>query len=367
MIEEVLIDRSIRHTVLAERIMNQFPADLVRLVDDAGEAKSLGESKKGRRHAFKRILFITREKGRFLRRCPGTPGMRCCNLFVLNHLVGCPYDCAYCFLQAYQNEPFITLYANLEDLEQEVRDLLDLNAGRLLRICTGELADSLALEPLEGPASLLVVLFARLEGALLELKTKSDRIEPLLKLDHRERTVLSWSLNTEAMALKVERGAPPPGARLEAAQAAVKVGYPVAFHFDPLFRYGGWKEDYTNLVQVLFEKIPPQTIRWISLGGFRYTPAMKSLIKERFPASELFLEEFIPCPDGKYRYFSRHRIEIYRTLLEEIRSHGAKVPVYLCMEADYLWRNLFGRLPEEIDLLKDIYGPREGPAPEGRP
>ncbi|MBU0754949.1 MAG: DNA photolyase, partial [Planctomycetes bacterium] len=313
----------------------------------------------------KNRLFITREQGRFLRRCPGTPGMECCNLFVLNPVVGCPFDCAYCFLQAYQSDPFITLYANLDDLEAEVKALQECNPGKTLRICTGELADALALEPLVRVAPYLIRLFSRMKDVLLELKTKADTMGSLLSLNHGGRTVLSFTLNAPAVAALEEQGAPTPEARIEAAARVHQAGYPLAFHFDPLVRYPGWAAEYAGLVRSLFDQVPPGAIRWISLGGFRYTPAMKQRIKSRFPRTRLFLGEFVSCPDGKYRYFSRHRVELYRKMKEEIARYGPGVPVYLCMEAAHVWRKVFGGIPADLPCLEGVFEERAFPC-EGR-
>ena len=356
--EEVFIDRSVLDRALVLRILDAIPRERVRIVSSREEIGSEAGDTAAGRAGFKHRLFVTREQGRFLKGCPGTPGALCCNLFVLNPIVGCPYDCTYCFLQAYQNEPFITLYANIEDLEGEVEALRALNPGKLLRICTGELADSLALESVATAAAFLVERFARMDGVLLELKTKSTNIGHLLDLDHRDRPVISRSLNPESMAAREERGAPDPIARLRAAADAVKAGYTVAFHFDPIIRIERWQEAYQGLVEDLFEAVPARAVRWISLGGFRFTPKMKERILARFPETRLFFDEFFPCFDGKYRYFSKHRIAIYREMLRNLRARGPKVPVYLCMEPAFVWRRVFGCLPEELPLLKEIYGVR---------
>ncbi|MHC4943123.1 MAG: SPL family radical SAM protein, partial [Planctomycetota bacterium] len=86
---------------------------------------------------------------------------------------------------------------------------------------------------------------------------------------------------------------------------------------------------------------------------------MKGMIKARFPGTRLFLGEFVPCPDGKYRYFSKHRIEMYKVLLEEIRRYAPEAAVYLCMEADHVWRKVFGHLPEEVSCLGPVFEPRQ--------
>ncbi len=356
--KEIYIDRAVLDTPLAKRVQKQVPADAVRIVSGREEALLGATGKTGAKPGFKHRLFVTREKARMIKPCPGTPGMRCCNLFVLNHIIGCPYDCTYCFLQAYQNTPFITLYANLEKLEEEIAALRARNPGRLIRVCTGELADSLALDSLADAAAWLVERFAGMDNVLLELKTKSARIGHLLDLDHRGRTALSWSLNSEAVAAREELGAPLPRARLAAAAKAVKAGYPVAFHFDPIIRYPGWREGYAEVVDGLFRVVPPESVRWISLGGFRFTPEMKSLIMSRFARTRLFYEELLPCPDGKMRYFSKHRIDLYRALLAMIREKGGEVPVYLCMEADYVWRKVFGHEPEASRLLEPLFSCR---------
>jgi spore photoproduct lyase len=88
---------------------------------------------------------------------------------------------------------------------------------------------------------------------------------------------------------------------------------------------------------------------------------MKTVIKEHFPEIPLFNQEFLRCPDGKYRYFYKHRAEMYSVMQKTIRGFAPEVPVYLCMEASYMWRMVFGYLPEESILLEPIYGPRNTP------
>ena len=161
--QELWVDRNAQAASLTQRIMKRFPKDSIHIVSNRDEALGRVDSKEDNGGAPKiRRLLITIEKGRFLRRCPGTPGMACCNLFVLSPIVGCPYDCTYCFLQAYQNDPFTTLYANLEDMEHEVKGLVTLNQGKILRVCSGELADSLALEPVD-EGQIIAVLSAEMD------------------------------------------------------------------------------------------------------------------------------------------------------------------------------------------------------------
>jgi len=354
----ICIDNDVLDTDLAVRIRQAHPADKIRIVASKKEVEEYVKETGIEKTGVKSCLFVTRQKGRFLKRCPGAPGVECCNLFVLNHIVGCPYDCTYCFLQGWQNESFITIYANLDDLEREVEQLLVMNKGKVIRICTGELADSLALDPYSDAAIRLIKFFSNQEDCLLELKTKSVGVSRLLDLDHKGKTVLSWSMNIDESALLDEKGTPSPMQRLKTAQKAAEAGYPLAFHFDPMVRIDNWKEAYTDRVDDIFNVISPNSVKWMSLGGFRYNPQMKNMIKSRFPDTRLFLEEFSPGPGAKYRYLAKNRIEIYREMVQAIRKWGSEIPVYLCMESEYVWRKVFGYLPEESDLLETVFGKR---------
>src|SRR5206468_1511878 len=103
----------------------------------------------------------------------------CCNYFVVNYASNCHLECTYCVLQAYLNNPALMIFTNLEDLMAEVRSRLEIAPARLLRIGTGELADSLALDEITQYSRRLIPFFATFSNAILELKTKSDRIANL--------------------------------------------------------------------------------------------------------------------------------------------------------------------------------------------
>ena len=94
----------------------------------------------------KRCLILTRHRGRFMKDCPGAGAEVCCNYFVVNYASNCHLECTYCFLQSYLNNPALMVFTNLDDLLSEVGIRLRAAPGRLFRIGTGEISDSLALD-----------------------------------------------------------------------------------------------------------------------------------------------------------------------------------------------------------------------------
>lgn len=277
----------------------------------------------------------------FLERCPCTKQALCCNYYVLKLGMGCPYDCSYCYLQEYQNLRAILLPTNPEKFLEELSSEFAKNPGRFLRLGTGEYIDSLALDPITEYSKIFVPFFKD-KNVLFELKTKSDRVENLLPLDHGGKTVVAWSVNPERIAAAEEWGAAVMPARLAAARRCQDAGYPVALHFDPILDYPGWEKDYRDLIEQIYSTLRPP-LQWISLGTLRFAPRLKPVAEHNHPESRIFLGELFVDPlDRKMRYPAPRRLQIYQTLLPEIRRRDPAVPVYLCMEPPALWSQLFG-------------------------
>ncbi len=297
---------------------------------------------KGKQH-----LLLCRNKGTFFKPCPGTAEYRCCGYHVLNIGMNCPIDCVYCILQAYLNQPWITAFVNLDDLFDEIEKALRDTPNSFFRIGTGEFTDSLALERITGISEKLVSFIADQENAILELKTKSGQIETLSNIDHRGKTILSWSLNSPVIMKKEEIRSASLVERLEAAARAAQWGYGLSFHFDPIIYHPHWREGYQETIDLLFRKVPRDAIVWISLGALRYLPSLKPISIERFRHSSIFHQEFITGLDGKSRYFRSLREEMYSHIYRLLRQRTADdTCIYFCMESDEIWQKVCGYVPE---------------------
>jgi spore photoproduct lyase len=304
----------------------------------------------------KRHLLITRGYGKRLKRCPGTSYHLCCGYYVINTMTNCPMDCSYCVLQEYLNNPLLTLYSNIDDLLQEITLFLSQRDQALVRLGTGELSDSLALESIFPISQFLIPFFAEREEGILELKTKSANVDSILHLNHRERTVISWSLNPPRIIEEEEKGTASWEERLEAAQKCQKQGYPLGFHFDPILVDEGWERAYEETIHSLFKAIEPRRVVWVSLGGFRYPPDLKKIVEERFPKTRIFLGELFPGKDLKIRYLKEIRVEVYRKMVRWLKEVDPDLFIYLCMESQEVWERVFGWAPEDSRDLNQMFG-----------
>jgi spore photoproduct lyase len=291
----------------------------------------------------KQVLYLTRNKGAFLKPCPGTVHYTCCGYQILHIGSFCSMDCAYCILQAYFHPPVLQYFVNHADMTRELERAF--SHPRVQRIGTGEFTDSLIWEPWTDLSRNLIQRFGRQDRTVLELKTKTVQVGGLKALSHHRKTILAWSLNTERVIRSEERGTASLEARLRAAAQSAAAGYPVAFHFDPIVIYEGCAPDYRHVVQRLFAAVRPEQVIWISLGTFRFMPGLKSIIQKRFPQSNIIYGEFITGLDGKMRYFKPLRMKLYREMVAAIREQAPDLCVYLCMEDDEVWQDAFGFQP----------------------
>jgi len=300
----------------------------------------------------KKVLFLTRNKGSFIRACPGTRAYTCCGYEILHIGTFCQMDCAYCILQSYFHPPVLQYFVNHQDLFKELRSMFD--GGAVHRIGTGEFTDSLIWELWTDLSKQLVPAFAGQNRAVLELKSKTTAIENLAQLSHNRKTITSWSVNTPRIIASEERGTASLKARLKAAARCESWGYPLGFHFDPIVLYDGCEKDYDGVIRKIFSSVSPDNVVWISLGSFRYMPELKPLIEKRFPKSKIVYGEFITGLDGKMRYFKPLRINIYQKIIASIRQLAPRVCIYFCMEDEEVWRKCLGYAASEKGGLDKI-------------
>lgn len=320
----------------------------------------------GRVAASRDTLILARYRGKFLKQCQGSGAEMCCNYFTASYAWNCHFECTYCVLQSYLSGSAIVVCTNIEDFLEEIGRTLGQNPDRFFRIGTGELADSLALDPITGYSRRVVPFFASLPNGILELKTKSDQVANLEGLGHGGRTVVSWSMNSHRICRSEEGGSSTLEERLAAADRCRRWGYRLGFHFDPIVHYDGWEEEYRDVVRQIFSVVDPRDVAWISLGALRFTPHLRERLIERHPGSRLPLGEFVPGHHGKLRYFRPVREEIYRKMNAWIRECAPGVAVYLCMESRLVWERSLGGAVRDAGHLSDRLDAavRGGPGPE---
>ena len=313
----------------------------------------------------KKTLFVRNHDGHFFKRCPGSTqktALTCCNYYVLNLGSQCNFDCSYCYLQSYLNQAPVQVFANIDQALNELREMAQQHGHLPYRVGTGEITDSLSLDPLTEHSKKLIDFFSMHPKWTLEFKTKSNFVEQFLDCPHAGNVVVSWSINPESVVQSEEHGTASLAARLLAAEKCVQKGFPVAFHLDPMFWFKGWEEQYQDLVQQICRRFHPEQVSVISLGSLRIQPEQRHLMRQRFsPKSLVNRAELQASAQGKWRYDQSLRQKMSSFVLSEFKKRSSQWRVFLCMETPETWASAFQSTPMQQPELRDLFRPLPKP------
>jgi len=356
---EIYIHPESEGSQVAERFKSLFP-DKIKEYQEFERAKGLMTSDEF--DQSKKRILIQPHKGQFFKQCPGgNQNSACCNYFVLNLGSQCHFNCSYCYLQSFLNTPYLVVYSNIEKALQELSEIAERGTGGKMRVGTGEVIDSLGLDPITEFSKQIMDHIYKYENLGLELKTKSDFVDHLLDVENKGETTISWSINPEHIVTTEEHGTASCQKRLEAAKNCVEAGYKIGFHIDPVIWHENWKENYGTLVDEMAEMFSPFDVPYVSLGALRFQPEQRHMMKERFSrASHVNSAELFKSKDGKLRYDADLRSDMFKFIIDRFKEHNRAWRIFLCMESPETWLSTYGDFPKKVEGLDELFSPRAG-------
>lgn len=344
-----------------KQILDSLPSDKVTITDKPPFETINGNLSKFEFDRSKKNIYFTKHKGNFFKRCPGSkPGLACCNYFVLNLGLQCDMNCSYCYLQSYINSPVMNIFTNIEDAINELRELESDKKLNAIRVGTGEVIDSLSLDPITLYSRDLIELFKEFPNWKLEFKTKTNNVDQFLNLGPAPNTVVSWSVNPQNIIDSEEHGTATLNQRLEAAKKCLDHGFGIAFHIDPMIWHPEWQESYSLLVDKILLQFSPNDVPIISVGTLRFQPSQKNLMRERFGMKSMVTQaEVFPSHDGKLRYDANIRMKMYDFVVQRFKENNKKWNIFFCMESPETWlHSTFKSLPKRIEGLNEYFDNR---------
>lgn len=355
--DKIFIDEISWNSNLADRFRSLFKSSQIERVNGRPFKNSGTRLSKEEFERSKRNLYLTEFKGQFFKRCPGNgPGLACCNYFVLNWGQQCDFNCSYCYLQSFLNSPVTTLYTNIDRALSELSAMSSSMKDHSLRVGTGEVVDSLSLDPLTLFSHQLIDFFRQYPKWSLEFKTKSNYVDQLFECEPSKNVIVSWSLNPQALVETEEHGTASLAERLDAARKCLDYGYAVAFHIDPVMYHSEWKSNYGMLIQEINTRFKPSEIPYMSVGALRYQPEQRHLMRERFGLKSLALNyEMFPGKDGKLRYDQELRQEMFNWIISEFKAQSPLWKIFLCMETPETWLGSQQDNPFKSEKLQSLF------------
>lgn len=264
---------------------------------------------------------------------------RCAKFYKLTVYNNCNFWCEYCYLYlTFRTQPISTHFINYEKMYAEIEKFNSTRIPKSLKVLNlGELGDPLAVDYITGFAKQIIPFMPKHapETRLLFL-TKSDCVDEILKLNHGEQSIISFSVNTKKVFQELEHRTASPESRLTAAEKVQQAGYEVRLRIDPVILYSTWKKDYSELVDKIFQFVRPTRI---TIGEYRPSNGLAHHIGLRFPDSSLLhINKSLVREGGKLRYPENQRVKMFRLIAEQIRRKDPGVDISLCKEPPSIWK-----------------------------
>jgi spore photoproduct lyase len=358
---KIFIDETSLSSPVGQRALKLYPSKNVQVVSEHNFKEFKGQMSSEEFSESKRRLWIRPYPGSFFKRCPGATqkkSLTCCNYFILNLGSQCNFNCSYCYLQSYLNNSTLQIYSNLDKALNELEEFAKVHPDLPYRVGTGEITDSLSLDPITLYSKELIGFFTRFPKWTLEFKTKSSFVDQFLDTPHAGNVVVSWSLNSEDIVTREEHGTASLEARLQAAKKCRDKGFSVAFHLDPLIPYSNWRTGYADLVDRITQKFDPEQVHIISLGTLRFQPEQKVMMRERFGMKSLVNQaELFPSAGGKLRIDAQLRNEMYDFVRKRFIMHSDRWKIFLCMETPETWIQTMDSYPMQKSELRSFFRP----------
>ncbi|NLL47285.1 MAG: spore photoproduct lyase [Firmicutes bacterium] len=211
----------------------------------------------------------------------------------------CPGFCEYCYLQTTLGpKPAIRVYVNVEEILEQAQKYIAERAPEITIFEGAATSDPIPTEYLTGSLKRAIEFFGQTDLGRFRFVTKFSDVDSLLQVPHHGHTEVRFSLNTQTIIGKYEKGTASLQERIEAAQKVSQAKYPLGFLIAPIITYDNWQQEYEEAIRALAEQIGRESNPTFELITHRFTKKAKSNIEQVFPNSTLPMDE----EERQYKY-----------------------------------------------------------------
>ena len=268
------------------------------------------------------LVLATRQGKRIHPAQPGYSIVANSSHYYFSHLLNCPYDCSYCFLQGRYHSAHLVLFINYEDFSNDIRTLCTNNPC----FFSGYDSDSLALEPLSGFAEYMVTVFRKLE-ATLELRTRSLQLRNLYRQEPCANVVLAFSISPDQVRQAMEPMIPNSETRLRAMKKLGTMGWPLGLRFEPVIDYGDTMANYRQLIAATFKELEPGWIHSATISPLHMPNTYFQRAARRNPEVALYAQP-LQLNNGIRSYTQQRQQQMLTAIKHELEQYMPAQLVY---------------------------------------
>ena len=296
---KVIFEKGSLDYELGNELYNKFKDDvkfeIIELSSNKVSSAIQGENIYERYRDGKKTLVVSIKKSLKFQSCKPSAH------YQLPLVSGCMGACEYCYLNTQLGDkPFVRLFVNIDDILNQAQKYIDERSPDITIFEGAATSDPVPIEPYTNVLKKSIEFFGEQKLARFRFVTKYNDIDSLLNADHNGNTEIRFSLNTSKVIKDYEHFTASVKKRIEAAAKLAEHGYPIGFIIAPVFIYENWKEEYVELIDMLYNTLPKDLASPIGFEviSHRYTTKAKNTILQIFPETTLPMND----EERKYKY-----------------------------------------------------------------
>lgn len=177
-------------------------------------------------------------------------------------IMGCVFDCDYCFLKGMYKTGACVVFVNFDDYIKAVDDRL---AKGPLYLSVSYESDLMSFDNLTGLSGLWEDLALTRPGLTIEIRTKAAPSE----FKAAENIIYAFTLSPDTVRERFEHGTASTDARIRSVNRALAQGAQVRLCFDPLIYIKDAPGCYNDFMDRIIRDIDLTKVRDIGIGTFR--------------------------------------------------------------------------------------------------
>ena len=316
----IYYEEKVKDYELGKQLLEKYKDVPKKIIDNHNNIEELRTKQNSEFPKLKQLLILgTRKTHKYIE-----------NHKVSDYLVpytssGCTAMCLYCYLVCNYNKcSYLRLFVNREEMLDKIIKTAN-KSEKDLTFEIGSNSDLVLENTITGNLEWTIEEFGKNNKGFITFPTKFAFVDPLLKLNHNNRTIIRMSVNPQEIISKVEFGTSKLNDRIEATNKLKKAGYKLGILIAPVIMVDGWKDLYKNLIEELEQKLSDEVKKdvFFEIIFMTYSYVHTKINEEAFPnAINLYNKENMTGRGrGKYMYKQDLRKDGEQFFREELGKH----------------------------------------------
>ena len=316
----IYYEEKVKDYELGKQLLEKYKDVPKKIIDNHNNIEELRTKQNSEFPKLKQLLIIgTRKTHKYIE-----------NHKVSDYLVpytssGCTAMCLYCYLVCNYNKcSYLRLFVNREEMLDKIIKTAN-KSEKDLTFEIGSNSDLVLENTITGNLEWTIEEFGKNNKGFITFPTKFAFVDPLLKLNHNNRTIIRMSVNPQEIISKVEFGTSKLNDRIEATNKLKKSGYKLGMLIAPVIMVDDWKDLYKNLIEELEQKLSDEVKKdvFFEIIFMTYSYVHRMINSEAFPKLiNLYNPDIMTCREkGKYCYRPDVRREAEKEMLKLMHKY----------------------------------------------